>query len=41
MFKVPQPGIKPPAVEVWSFNHWTTREAPVVNIFNKTKWGIG
>ena len=28
---VPQPGIKPmpPAVEVWSLNHWTTREVPV------------
>ena len=28
---VPQPGFKliPPAVEVWSLNHWTTREVPV------------
>ena len=28
---VPQPGIKPmpPAVEVWSPNHWTAREFPV------------
>ena len=27
---VPQPGIKamPPALEVWSLNHWTTREVP-------------
>ena len=27
---VPQPGIRPsfPEVEVWSFNHWSTREAP-------------
>ena len=27
---VPQPGIKPesPVVEVWSLNHWTTREVP-------------
>ena len=29
---VPQPGIKPspPAVEAWNFNHWTTREVPVL-----------
>ena len=28
---VPQPGIKPmpPAVGVWSLNHWTTREVPI------------
>ena len=27
---VPQPGIipMPPALEAWSLNHWTTREAP-------------
>ena len=27
---VPQPGIEPvpPAVEVWSLNHWTIREVP-------------
>ena len=27
---VPQPGIEPtpPALEVWSLNHWTAREAP-------------
>ena len=27
---VPQPGIEPvpPAVEVWSLNHWTAREIP-------------
>ena len=32
---VPQPGIKPapPALEVWSLNHWTTREVPAY-IFN-------
>ena len=30
---VPQPGMEPmpPAVEMWSLNHWTTREVPVVN----------
>ena len=28
---VPQPGIEPlpPALEGWSLNHWTTREAPI------------
>ena len=33
---VPQPGIEPvsPAVEVWSLNHWTTREVPK-QIFKK------
>ena len=32
---VPQPGIEPvpPAVEAWSLNHWTTREAPDVQLF--------
>ena len=27
---VPQPGLKPapPTREVWSLNHWTTREVP-------------
>ena len=32
---VPQPGIEPvfPAVEVWSPNHWTTREFPEIYIF--------
>ena len=27
---VPQPGMetRPPAMEAWSLNHWTTREAP-------------
>ena len=27
---VPQPGIKPasPAVEMWSLNHWATKEVP-------------
>jgi len=32
---VPQSGIKPvpPAVEVWSPNHWTTREFPEMNVF--------
>ena len=36
---VPWPGIKPVslAVEVWSPNHWTTREFPVVLFFTKTK----
>ena len=34
---VPQPGIEsgPPAVEVWSLNHWTAREAPRDNGFLK------
>ena len=34
---VPQPGIKPlpPAVEVWSVNHWTTGEFPGIWI---TSW---
>ena len=33
---VPQPGIKPtpPAVEVWSPNHWTTRQVPVCVILD-------
>ena len=33
---VPQPGTKsaPPAVEVWSLNHWTAREVPTVGL----KW---
>ena len=28
---VPWPGIKPmpPALEVWSLNHWTSREIPM------------
>ena len=32
---VPQPGIEPtpPAVEVQSVNHWTTREVPFIVIF--------
>ena len=32
---VSQPGIKPmpPAVEAWSLNHWTTREAPQIRVF--------
>ena len=31
---VPQPGIKPvpPAVEVWSLNHWTIREVLIIII---------
>ena len=35
---VPQPGIEPvpPAVEVWSLNHWTTKEVPL-----KTPISIG
>ena len=30
---VPQPGLKPmpPAVEVQSLNHWTTRAVPVID----------
>ena len=33
----PQPGIKPehPALEVWSLNHWTTREVPWLKFFNQ------
>ena len=27
----------PPAVEVWSLNHWTAREVPIVTFF---KWSI-
>ena len=39
---VPRPGMepRPPAVEVWSPNHWTFREFPLVNYFRslgKTK----
>ena len=32
---VPKPGIElvPPAVEVWSLNHWTTRESPSSSSF--------
>ena len=31
---VPRPGIwpMPPALEVWSLNHWTTREVPVTHM---------
>ena len=31
---VPQPGIEPvpPAVEVWSLNHWTMREVLIIII---------
>ena len=33
---VPQPGVRPgpPALEVWSLNHWTTREVPDLIVFN-------
>ena len=33
---VPQTGIKPvpPAVEVWSLNHWTAREVPIHTVLN-------
>ena len=33
---VPQPGIKPgpPALGVWSFSHWTSREVPVSPFLN-------
>ena len=29
---VPRPGIEPapPALEVWSLNHWTAREVPAI-----------
>ena len=32
---VPRPGIKPvpPAVEMWSPNHWTAREFPMMTLF--------
>ena len=32
---VPQPGMEPvpPAVEVWSLNHWTAREVPLCDYF--------
>ena len=35
---VPQPGIKPvtPAMEVWSLNHWTSREVPKIDFKIKT-----
>ena len=34
---VPRPGIEPtpPALEVWSLNHWTTREVPNVFILRR------
>ena len=34
---VPLPGIEPgpSALEVWSLNHWTTREVPMCRILNK------
>ena len=40
---VPQPRIEPvaPTVEVWSLNHWTTREAPVVFFLNTTMSVLG
>ena len=33
---VPRPGMgpRPPALRVWSFNHWTTREVPSVSNFD-------
>ena len=33
---VPRPGIKPtpPALEAWSLNHWTAREAPIYPSLN-------
>ena len=33
----PRPGIErvPPALQVWSLNHWTTREAPVSQFWNR------
>ena len=36
---VPRPGIKPvsPALEAWSFNHWTTREVPRPNLSNNVE----
>ena len=38
---VPQPGIKPvpPAVELWSPNHWVTREFPTKYSFYNLKKG--
>ena len=40
---VPQPGIEPTphAVEVWSLNHWTTREAPDISVYNGWELGFG
>ena len=40
---VPQPGIEPAplAVEVWSLNHWTTREAPDISVYNGWELGFG
>ena len=37
---VPQPGIEPvfPAVEVWSPNHWTTREVPILPSLTGSQW---
>ena len=34
---IPLPGIKPvpSAVEAWSLNHWTTREAPAKEFLRK------
>ena len=44
---VPLPGIepRPRAVEAWSFNRWTTREVPTVNMLvpygrHSLPWGI-
>ena len=39
---VPWPGIKPvsPALEVWSPNHWITREFPVVFLPKQRKGGV-
>ena len=36
-FPAPQPGIKPTpsALVAWSLNHWTTREAPVSQFWNR------
>ena len=36
MWNLPRPGIEPvpPAVEVWSLNHWTTRGVPYTFLIN-------
>ena len=37
---VPWPGINPYAAEVWSPNHWTTRNSPAGDFLHLCSWGV-
>ena len=39
MILVPQPGMEPtpPALDVWSLNHWTVKEVPSLCVFEMLK----